>query len=218
MHFVAPENGTYSLRVMGYDMGDTANYVLQSRRCDPPRGPITDTLPAAEFALSVGQCVLEEPNFADDSTYYRMFSIVIGPNQTKTIIASSDAFNPGFQIYGPGWGVDCDYGYQGCGGDVQENNSEEGSSTVATTLTADGNNCCGGVRLNYPGTYTMTVGGSAFGDIGLYSVEVDNGATIPEDVMPNLKPFAPTISPSLRFLTKKPAHKRPSLNRVAKHH
>ncbi len=147
-----------------------------------------------------------------------MFSVVIGPNQTKTIIASSDAFNPGFQIYGPGWGLDCGYGYQGCGGDVEFNDPEEGSSTVATTLTADGKNCCSEVRLNYPGTYTMTVGGSAFGDNGLYSVEVDNGATIPSDVMPSLKPFAQTISPSLRFLTKKPARKRPSLNRVAKQH
>jgi hypothetical protein len=222
MYFIAPASGTYSLRVMGYDMVDTANYVLQSRRCDPPIGPVTDTLNAPVQTLALGGCVLEKPEFADESTYVQLYTIDIGPNETKTISVSSDAFNPAFQIWGPGWGQSCDYiySYQGCGGDVQSNNPEEGSSTVATELTADGSFQCSGycVHLDYPGSYTLAVGGSSFGDDGNYSLEVHAGATIPSDIVPSQRPFAPTMNPALRFLIKKPVRTHPAMRRVATHH
>jgi hypothetical protein len=218
MYFIAPASGTYSLRVMGYDMVDTANYVLQSRRCDPPIGPVTDTLNAPVQTLALGGCVLEKPEFADDSTYMQLYTIDIGPNETKTITVSSNAFNPGFQIFGPGWGQSCGYGYQGCGGAVEVNDPEEGVSTVDATLTADGQSCCSETHLQYPGSYTLAVGGSQFGDVGQYSVQVANGASVPEDISPSIKPFTPTMNPALRFLTRKPVHKRPSTMRAVKHH
>jgi hypothetical protein len=62
------------------------------------------------------------------------------------------------------------------------------------------------------------VGGSQFGDVGQYSVQVANGASVPEDISPSIKPFTPTMNPALRFLTRKPVHKRPSTMRAVKHH
>jgi len=182
-------------------------------------GAIKDTLPASDFSLGITNCTIEKPQFADDSTYMELFTVNIGPNETKTITVSSDAFNPGFQIFGPGWGQSCDYDYQGCGGDVQSNDPSEGTSTVQTTLTADGSAaCCGSTHLQYPGSYTLAVGGSQFGDHGVYTVEVANGATPESAISPSKQPFVAPMNPALRFLTRKPVHKRPGMLRVAKHH
>ncbi len=87
MHFVAPESGTYSLRVMGYDARGhcelrPAIAPLRSAARAHHGHAAADRILARASAIACSRS-RTSPN---DSTYYQMFSIVIGPNQTKTII------------------------------------------------------------------------------------------------------------------------------------
>lgn len=116
MYFIAPVSGTFYIRASGYDRGDTASYKLTAKFCDSPIPEITGALSASAQTLSASDCVLAEPDFVGDSAHVKLFSVYIGPNETKTISVHSNDFGAGFQVFGPAWGVDCNYEYEGCGG------------------------------------------------------------------------------------------------------
>ncbi len=118
MYFIAPVSGTFYIRASGYDKNDTASYKLTAKSCDSPIPEITTTLTASAQTLSSTDCVLAQPDFVGDSAHVKLFSVYIAPNETKTISVHSSDFGAGFQVFGPAWGVDCSYEYEGCGGGV----------------------------------------------------------------------------------------------------
>jgi len=150
MYFIAPTSGTFYLRASGYDMEDTSSYKLTARSCDSPIPQVTDTLAASTQTLSASDCVLAEPDFVDDSSHVKLFSLQIGPNETKTVTVTSSDFHPGLQIYGPAWGVPCYYNYEGCGGGADSVSSANSASYTITAEGDESNNCkasLGSVRV-----------------------------------------------------------------------
>ncbi len=198
MYFIAPVSGTFYIRASGYDKTDTASYKLRAKSCDSLIPEITGTLSASAQTLSSTDCVLAQPNFVSDSSHVKLFSVFIGPNETKTISAHSTDFGAGFQVYGPAWGVDCSYGYEGCGGGVCELTKGDPQSL---TITASGE------LTNWPGLYTIAVG-SNFGGLGAFTLTVAAGS--PGGIV---EPDAPLRNPTLNFLRKKPLRANEYLNR-----
>lgn len=213
MYFIAPVSGTFYLRAGAYEMGDYSSYKLTAKACDSPIPEITGTLSASVQTLSASDCVLARPDFVDDSSHVKLFSLNIGPNETKTITVSSNDFFPGFQVYGPAWGVPCYYSYEGCGGGVA--NVALGN-TQSLTITGEGDETCLGVGdvhgcqyLNFPGQYTIAVG-SSFATTGSFTISVTEGAP-PARVA---GPDAPSRNPTLNFLRKKPLQASQYLDRA----
>ena len=161
--------------------------------CDSPIAQIADTLVASTQTLSASDCVLAQPEFIDDSSHVKLFSLQIAANETKTVTVTSDDFPPGFQIYGPAWGVSCRYDYEGCGGGAASVNK---SSSESFTITAEGDVSCNNALrtpehvgplaalqspvvsacqfFNFPGQYTVAVG-SFYGFRGSSVVLVGQG-------------------------------------------
>jgi hypothetical protein len=211
IYFIAPVSGTFSLRVAGYDFSDTSAYVLEARACNSPLPAITGDLAATSQTLESSDCVVAEPEFAGDSSHVKLYSIHIGPNETKTITVSADAFLPGLQIYGPGWGVSCDYEYQGCGGG-SVGAGEASSATITLTASGDWNCYYGCVPANWPGDYTLAVGAANFTDAGAFTLQVQSGSTeVPTRIV---APSASLRNPTLNWLTKKPLTASQYLRRV----
>jgi hypothetical protein len=228
-YFVAPVSGTFYIRAAGLEMQDTSSYKLTAKSCDSPLGEIMDTLIASPQTLAASDCVLAEPEFVDDSSNVKLFSVYIGPNETKTVTVTSTDFPPAFQIYGPGWGVSCKYKYEGCGGGVAGINK---SDTESFTITAEGDRSCNfdlltrapsGVRAssarpatndcefrNYPGQYTIAVG-SFFGGLGSFTIAVSDGTPLP---VRKVAPDGFSKNPTLQFLTRKPMRESAYLNRA----
>lgn len=227
MYFIAPVSGTFYIRASGYDLNDTASYKLTAKSCDSPIPEITGTLSASAQTLSSTDCVLEQPNFVNDSAHVKLFSVFIGPNETKTISVHSTDFSAGFQVYGPAWGVDCSYAYEGCGGGVGEQTKGDPQSI---TITAQGDQNCNNFlmnapdqagprasrvsaspsvceQFNWPGQYTIAVG-SNFDGLGAFTLSVDAGQP-PRVVGPD----QPLRNPTLNFLRKKPLRANEYLNR-----
>jgi hypothetical protein len=229
MYFIAPVSGTFYIRAGGYNMNDTSSYKLTARSCDSPIPQITDTLAASTQTLSASDCVLARPEFVDDSSHVKLFSLLIGPNETKTVTVTSNDFPPGFQIYGPAWGVPCNYDYEGCGGGVASVNE---SSTESFTITAEGDQSCNfGLQVsehvgplassqaasvamcqyfNFPGQYTVAVG-SFFDATGSFTIAVSEGAPAPPASIVGAE--VKSKNPTLNFLRKKPMRASEYLNR-----
>jgi hypothetical protein len=213
IYFIAPVSGTFYLRAGAYGMSDFSSYKLTAKSCDSPIPEITGSLNASAQTLSASDCVLARPNFVDDSSHVKLFSVNIGPNETKTITVTSTDFPPGFQVYGPAWGVSCDYSYEGCGGGVANVGP---SDTQSFTITGEGDETCLGVGdvhgcqyLNFPGQYTIAVG-SFFEATGSFTISVTEGAPPASIVGPD----APTRNPTLNFLRKKPLQASQYLDRA----
>jgi len=228
MYFIAPVSGTFYLRAGAYDDGDFSAYKLTALSCDSPIPQIEGTLDASTQTLSASDCVLAHPDFVDDSSHVKLFSLLIGPNETKTVTVSSDDFQPGFQIYGPAWGVSCDYGYEGCGGGYAGVN---GSNTVSFTVTAEGDFNCNNVFqgpqqvgplasmqsaslgscaiFNYPGQYTVAVGSTSTA-AGSFTIAVSDNAPPPPRIV---GAEVTSKNPTLNFLRKKPMRASQYLNR-----
>jgi hypothetical protein len=218
LYFIAPASGTFYLRASGYDQDQLSSYKLTAKSCDSPIPEITGTLTASTQTLSASDCVLAQPEFIDDSSHVKLFSVYIGPNETKTVTVTSTDFQPGFQIYGPAWGVPCYYHYEGCGGGVAYVNK---SDTESLTIRAEGDESCnhsiqaptnGGANAsilasnislcqfrNFPGQYTIAVG-SFFQATGSFSISVTEGEP-PQQIV---GPDAPMRNPTINFLRKKP--------------
>jgi hypothetical protein len=216
MYFIAPASGTFYIRASGFDFSDLSSYRLTAKSCDSPIAEITGSLPTTTFTLSATDCVLAQPQFVNDSSNIKLFTINLGPNETKTVTVTSSDFVPGFQIYGPAWGVPCYYQYMGCGGGVEEVTK---SDTRTIVLTADGNEECNNalhapdhvgplasVRsasisicefFNWPGQYTLTVGSFGQGT-GSFTLAVTEGDATLRVVAPHPK------NPTLEFLKRKP--------------
>ena len=146
MYFIAPVSGTFYLRAGSFNQGDFMSYKLTAKSCDSPIPEITETLSASTQTLSATDCVLAQPQFIDDSSHVKLFSVNVGPNETKTVTVTSADFSPGFQMFGPAWGVSCDYDYEGCGGGVANVNK---SDTESLTITGEGQENCN-VSLRAP--------------------------------------------------------------------
>jgi hypothetical protein len=229
-YFVAPVSGTFYIRAAGLDMADTSSYKLTAKSCDSPIGEIMDTLVASTQTLSASDCVLSRPEFVDDSSYVKLFSLHLGPNETKTVTVTSTDFPPAFQIYGPAWGVSCEYDYQGCGGGVAAINK---SDTESFTITGEGDESCNNFSLqssgsngtsastansvtplcqysNFPGQYTIAVG-SFFGAVGSFTIAVSNGTPIQ---LRTVGPDNTSKNPTLNFLKRKPLRSGEYLSRA----
>ena len=235
MFFVAPASGTYSLRVSGYDQEDTASYSLTSKRCDPAMPPIQDSLPTAVQELSTLNCVLEQPLFSqygsDDSTYVQLYTVHFNPNDTKRVTITYGDFFPAFQIVGPDWGVYCYYDYQGCGENWTESGGSAelkvgagGSPQVSLDLTADGRYTCQWDFCGYthfPGDYTVAVGAENFGDVGHFSIRVEE--ILFEDFRASQSVVSknyhiPTFNPVLNHLRVKPQRALAQFRKANKQH
>lgn len=227
-YFIAPASGTYYLRAAGLDLPDTSAYLLTAKSCDSPIPQITGTLAPSTQTLSSSDCVLAQPAFVNDSSNVKLFSLHLGANETKTITVTSTDFPPGFQVYGPAWGVSCRYHYEGCGGGVAE---VQKSNSVSFTITGSGDQQCNNVRrasdatnvsasllgnsisgceyFNYPGQYTIAVG-SFFGGLGSFTIAVTDQTAPGRRVGAD----APIKNPTLNFLTRKPLRASEYLNRA----
>jgi hypothetical protein len=210
LYFIAPVSGTFFLRAGGYALFDTSSYKLTARSCDSPIPQITDTLAASTQTLSATDCVLARPNFVDDSSHVKLFSLLIGPNETKTVTVTSSDFNPGFQIYGPAWGVSCDYAYEGCGGGPAQ--VSDGNSASFTITAGGAENCEFNVCefSDFPGQYTVAVG-STFASTGSFTIAVSEGAPPAESIVGG---GARSMTPTLNFLKRKPLRATEYLNRT----
>ena len=228
MYFIAPVSGTFYLRAGSFNQGDFMSYKLTAKSCDSPIPEITGTLSASTQTLSATDCVLAQPQFIDDSSHVKLFSVNVGPNETKTVTVTSADFPPGFQMFGPAWGVSCDYDYEGCGGGVANVNK---SDTESLTITGEGQENCnvslrapvgGGASAslrsasislcqfrNFPGQYTVAVG-SFFAATGSFTIAVTEGPPPVRIVGPD----APQRNPTLNFLRKKPLRASDYLNRA----
>ncbi|HEV7703552.1 MAG TPA: hypothetical protein VGO46_04630 [Gemmatimonadaceae bacterium] len=228
-YFIAPVSGTFYLRAGAYDRADVGGYTLTAKSCDSPIPEITGTLIASTQTLSAADCVLAQPEFVDDSSYVKLFSVHVGPNETKTITVTSTDFPPAFQVFGPAWGVPCDYDYEGCGGGSA---GIDKSDTESFTVHVPGNEHCNnfsvhgadhaspsgvqqspGISLcqyfNFPGQYTIAVG-SFWGAVGSFTISVVENETPVRIVGPD----AGDRNPTLNFLRKKPLRASEYLNRT----
>ena len=229
MYFIAPVSGTFYLRAGGYDEGDTSAYKLTARSCDSPIAEVVDSLAPSTQTLAATDCVLAEPEFTDDSSHVKLFSVQIGPNETKTVTVTSSDFTPGLQIYGPGWGVPCGYEYEGCGGGTAGVSS---SNSESFTITAEGTTSCNSLQppehvgplasrqsanlggcefFDFPGQYTVAVGGPSFSSAGSFTFAVTMGAppSPPSIVGADVSSKIPTLN----FLRKKPMRASEYLHR-----
>jgi hypothetical protein len=232
LYFIAPQSGTFSMRVSGFDKPDTASYTLTSRACTLPLAPITDTLGTTNQTLEATDCVVEEPQFSGDSSRVKLYAITLPPDlgNGKTILVTSSAFFPGIQVYGPGYGTFCYYDYQGCGGgfvssggggvifpaggSVRNGALPGGAGNfVQISLFADGAFGCNIYDFcgynNFPGQYTLAVGGSNYTDLGAFTLEVS--AVTQSDVAS--RQGIPPFNPSLDHLRRKPVAIRPNVRR-----
>jgi hypothetical protein len=231
MYFIAPVSGTFFIRAGGYDLSDVSSYKLTALSCDSPIPQITDTLVASTQTLSSSDCVLAQPGFIDDSSHVKLFSLQIAANETKTVTVTSNDFPPGFQIYGPAWGVSCNYDYEGCGGGVASVNK---SSSESFTITAEGDVSCNFALqaaehvgplaalaspvvsacqfYNFPGQYTVAVG-SFYDATGSFTIAVSKGAPPPPPSVVGAE--VKTKNPTLNFLRRKPMRATEYLNRAA---
>jgi len=229
MYFIAPVSGTFYIRAGGYSLSDLSSYTLTARSCDSPIPQVADTLAPSTQTLSASDCVLAHPYFSDDSSHVKLFSLLIGPNETKTITVSSDAFQPGFQVWGPAWGVSCDYAYEGCGGGYASSGQ---GNTVSYTITAEGDFSCNNAFVgpehvgplasvqsasavmcaitNFPGQYTVAVGSNSTA-AGDFTFAVSEGAPPPPPSIVGAEPKSK--NPTLNFLRRKPMRSGDYLNR-----
>jgi hypothetical protein len=229
-YFIAPVNGTFYVRASAYDRAELGAYTLSARSCDSPITEITGALAASTQTLSASDCVLAQPEFIDDSSHVKLFSVHIGPNETKTITVTSTDFQPAFQIYGPAWGVSCRYEYEGCGGGSANINK---SDTESFTITGQGDENCNfsvqspdHARANaalqspsialcqytdFPGQYTIAVG-SFFSAVGSFTIAVTEGSPPPPPSI--VAPDAAIRNPTLNFLRKKPLRASEYMNRA----
>jgi hypothetical protein len=241
MFFIAPASGVYSLRISGFDVSDTSDYVLTSKTCTPGLPAIADSLVLTAQVLTTFDCVLEQPFYnyfgSEDSSYTKFYTVHFNPNDTKRITVTYGDFFPAFQIFGPDWGVYCYYDYQGCGGDATNYGGEikvgpsgrkvaaGGSSSISLTLTADGafycrsfSDFCG--YNNFPGDYTIAVGAENFGDVGNFSLTVEP-ITFESDVQTvvrNKQTVIPAFNPVLNHLRVQPQKLHPRVRRTAASH
>jgi len=227
LYFIAPATHTFSLRVSGYDWSDTAAYQLEEKSCRVVMPQITDSVIASSQTLLTSDCVMQSPEFSGDSSYFQLVSVLMHPNETKYYEVTSSDFVPGIQVYGPGFGTPCYYGYEGCGGWADPNyywddvvsGASVGTVTVAKGasggtaslyLTADGyygwnwwDDYYG--YNDYPGAYTMAIGGQNFGTFGPYELTVQS--TPPESVV-SQRIVPAYFSPVLTKLVPKPKFMR----------
>jgi hypothetical protein len=223
MYFVAPKSGTYSLRVSGYDITDTSTYVLKTRTCANVLPPIKDSIIASAQTIGANDCWLEDPDFTFDSVQVKLFTIFMEPGRVKEITVSSAAFEPGFQVFGPGFGVDCGYGFDGCGGDVEYSADDDIVSGSRTRNPGAGSlggtvsgfiDSYGGYRwdgseyrqLDWAGQYTLATGPGITGNTGSFTLTVqdvtgeeDRGRVVASHLIPDL------YQVKLNHLTRKPA-------------
>lgn len=213
LSFIAPVSGTFTLRASGYDRSDTSAYTLSAKSCDSPMLQITSDLASTNQTLDASDCVLYEPEFSNgDSTHVKFYSLEIGPNESRTITVTSSDFAPGFQLYGPAWGVPCYYGYQGCGKAIA--NVQDGSSVTATITVSGDENCNGYDTCNYsdwPGEYTLAVGSNDTNNSGAFTIQVSSAVPLGRVIgTGTVREYTPT----LQWLTKKPLSARDYLRTV----
>jgi hypothetical protein len=161
----------------------------------------------------------------------KLFSLQIGANETKTVTVTSNDFPPGFQIYGPAWGVSCRYDYEGCGGGVAAVST---SGSESFTITAEGDVGCNDALqasehvgplasrqsaiiaacqfYNFPGQYTVAVG-SSFDATGSFTIAVSKGALPPPASV--VGAGVKVKNPTLNFLRRKPMRATEYLNRAS---
>jgi len=202
LSFIAPVSGTFTLRASGYSSSDTTSYTLTAKACDSPLPQITGDLASTSQTLAASDCVLYRPEFmSGDSTHVKFYSIEIGPNESRTITVTSTDFAPGFQLYGPAWGVPCYYGYQGCGKAIA---SVQDGSSVSSSITVSGNESCtvNGCNFSYwPGEYTLAVGANDTNQSGAFTIQVSSA--VPLGRVVGSSPVR-EYTPTLQWLTKKP--------------
>jgi hypothetical protein len=213
LYFIAPVSGTFTLRASGYDKPDTAAYSLTAKSCDSPLPQIAGSLDSTSQTLATSDCTLAQPAFGNDSTHVKLYSIHIGPNESKTITVTSSDFAPGFQMYGPAWGVPCDYRYQGCGEAIAP---VQMSNVASASITAGGNESCSHGTCqysNWPGDYTLAVGSTSTSQTGAFSLKVSSTIAPPPPQI-----VAGSVhrdyTPVLEWLAKKPLRAKDYLRRV----
>jgi hypothetical protein len=228
-YFIAPVSGTFYVRAGAYDREDLGGYTLTATSCDSPIPEITGTLDASTQTLATTDCVLAQPQFVDDSSYVKLFSVHVGPNETKTITVTSTDFPPAFQVFGPAWGVPCNYDYEGCGGGSANINK---SNTESFTISAPGNERCNNNSVqgpdqananvvlqspqislcqyfDFPGQYTIAVG-SFWGAVGSFTIAVTEN----DEPVRIVGPDTGDRNPTLNFLRRKPLRGSEYLNRA----
>jgi hypothetical protein len=205
LYFVAPKSGTYSVRVSGYDLEDTAKYVLKTRTCANVLPPIKDSIIASAQTITTNDCWIQQPLFTYDSVQVKLFTIFMEPGRVKQITVSSAAFEPGFQVFGPGFGVPCGYGFDGCGGDVEYSADDDivsgsrnpGAGSLGGTVSGFIDSY-GGYRydgseerqMNWPGQYTIATGPGISGNSGAFTLTVQDvtgdGSRVASHLIPDL--------------------------------
>lgn len=230
LYFVSPVTATLSLRVSGYSQSDTtAAYTLQSWIQSSVTN-IKDTVTAQNEQLSTTDFVLEEPAFTFDSAHTRLFTVHMDPNEFKTITVSATTFDPGFNVWGPAFGIPCDYDYEGCGGGVAYSVEDDRvgggtggvaqgtvGSTVHFSIASDGffgtnpwSHSFFGYN-NFPGQYTVAVGGSTLSQVGNFTLTVQ--PTSFGSIVAGLVP--PLSLRPITHLARKPVMPHPHLSRTA---
>ena len=216
LYFVAPKSGTYSLRVSGYDREDTASYILKTRTCANVLAPIKDSIIASAQSIVANDCWVQQPQFTFDSVQVKLYTIFMEPGHLKHITVSSAAFEPGFAVFGPGFGTFCYYDYQGCGGGVAFSADDDRASghtppnagtlggTVSFTINSFGGYNCGSVCLpvNWAGQYTLAVGPGLTNGSGAFTLTVQD--ITGEESRVNNVPIPGLFDLHLDHLTKKP--------------
>lgn len=166
VHFVAPTSGTFSLRVMGYSNSDTGSYALTAQSCRVPAARIDGAFSSDTEHLQSSDCVLSKPYFTStygDSSHVALYQIHFDANEQRTITVVSSQFKPAFELYGPGFDGLCYL--SDCDGFSARNSNA--TDTLTYTFTA-----------NYPGDYTLAVGGSGYASsTGAFSLTVSGGST-----------------------------------------
>lgn len=204
LYFVAPKSGTYSLRVSGYDTEDTASYVMKTRTCANVLAPIRDSIIASAQSIVTNDCWLEDPQFTFDSVQIKLYTIFMDPGRVKYIEVSSAVFEPGMQVFGPGFGTFCYYDYQGCGGGVAYSadddrapvNPPSGAGSVGGTihgyLYSYGGFSCSGICIpvEWAGQYTLAVGPGLTAGSGAFTLTVQDqtgdGSIVASHLIPDL--------------------------------
>jgi hypothetical protein len=191
MYVIAPQSGTYSLRAMNYSYGDTATYALKVQTC--ARLPmVTDSVIGSAQSIVSTDCWLESPLFTFDSVQVKLAAIWMPPGHVKHITVTSGAMEPGFQVFGPGFGVYCYWGLSGCGGGVAFSADDDVvgggqvthiggpaqgtlGGTVSLNIDSQGGEfCCPFQTLDWAGQYTIAIGPGLTSGSGAFTFTVQD--------------------------------------------
>ncbi len=166
LFFVAPRTGVYSLRVFNGEVGDSFDYTLTARECEPKQVDIIGSYSNDTASLGEDDCTVAEPYFTYASrggswgyapTHVALYTVNFDGNRPRRITVQSDDFSPAFMVMGPGLDAWCNTYY--CAGNSYNNYS------FADSLSAT-------FDMWMPGSYTLTVGSMQPGATGHFKISI----------------------------------------------